>query len=94
MENNFIIEIEIGREKLIFDARLDTIGFVHRVLINVSGIDVIFEPDEERNYRAIIHSNSVNKITDADKQIIIFLGEKLESLKGELENGGPSGPLA
>lgn len=93
MENNFIIEIEAGKEKLIFDARLDTIGFVHRVLINVSGIDVIFEPDEERNYRAIINSNSVNKITEADKQIIILLGEKLESLRVELESGGPYEPL-
>lgn len=93
MENNFIIEIEIGREKLIFDAKLDTIGFVHRILINVSGINVIFEPDEERNYRAIITPNSTNKITDADKQIIILLGEKLESLKAELENGGPDEPL-
>lgn len=89
MENTFIIEIRHNDAPLIFDARLDTIGFVHKIHINVSGIDVTFEPDEERNYRAMVAPAQIGSLKESDKHIIAAIGAELDNLSpGQITAGG------
>lgn len=83
MEDGLIIEIDLNGEHLIFDARLQTSGFVHQIHINVSGIDVAFEPDEERNYRAIVQPAQLQALTKKDIAIIAAIGEELEKTSGQ-----------
>jgi hypothetical protein len=83
MENAFKIEIDVDGEQMIFDARLDTIGFVHKIYINVSGVDVAFEPDEERSYRAIVKPAQISNLTEKDKHIISAIGAELGRISPE-----------
>lgn len=83
MENAFTIEIDVDGEQMIFDARLDNIGFVHKIYINVSAVDVVFEPDEERSYRAIVKPAQISSLTEKDKQIILAIGEELGRISPE-----------
>lgn len=83
MENAFTIQIEFDGEQMIFDAKLDTIGFVHKIYINVSGVNVAFEPDEERSYRAIVKPAQISSLTEKDKQIISAIGEELGRISPE-----------
>jgi hypothetical protein len=81
MDNEFTIEVAIRNEQLSFVARLDTIGFIHKIHIMVNGTEVVFEPDEERNYRAIVNAHSANHLSQKDKETIQAIGEALTALK-------------
>lgn len=83
MENSFTIEVEVDGEQMIFDVRLNTIGFVHKIYINVSGVDIAFEPDEERSYRAIVKPAQISSLTEKDKQVISAIGEELGRISPE-----------
>lgn len=54
MDDSFDLPVPVNGEERLFPAQLQQVGYTHRILVNVNGTDVAFEPDEERNYRAIV----------------------------------------
>ena len=54
MDEPFELPVTYKNEALLFPARLLHIGYTHRFSINVNGREILFEPDEEGNYRALI----------------------------------------
>lgn len=51
---NFELPITYSGEERLIAATLSTRGYLHRITIDVEGVIVYFEPDEERNYRAVL----------------------------------------
>ena len=70
----FTIEIEHNDRQQPFDVELKQLGFTHKFFIAVNGIEIIFEPDEERNLRAIVPNDA-----SIDKVVIQKIMEKLEN---------------
>jgi hypothetical protein len=54
MNEEFIIPVSFKGEELAFKARLLNFGYIHKIQVEVNGVDVLFEPDEERNYRVVV----------------------------------------
>jgi hypothetical protein len=54
MDEPFDLPVLFKGEERLFPSQLQQLGYTHRILVNVNGTDVAFEPDEERNYRAIV----------------------------------------
>lgn len=54
MNESFEISVSYKGETLSFNAKLLPYGYTHRIVVSVNNRDVVFEPDEERNYRALI----------------------------------------
>lgn len=57
MENDyekFEIEIEQGGKIHVFPAELRTMGYTYKIAVSIFGSELIFEPDEERNFRAVV----------------------------------------
>ena len=54
MEDEFELPVLYKEEELLFPARLQQTGYTHRFEVDVYGTRVYFEPDEERNYRAVL----------------------------------------
>ena len=54
------------------DSELRVYGYTHKIAINIEGEEILFEPDEERNYRAVIpdYEGSKTKIDIALIQAI------------------------
>ena len=67
MDEPFIITVvdHMGVERG-FEASLQVFGYSHRFHVMVDGTEVLFERDEEGNYRAIIPPEHTGKIPDAD----------------------------
>lgn len=61
MYDPFELPVMYKGEELLFPAQLKQLGYRHRIAVNIYGQDVYFEPDEERNYRAIIEEETANK---------------------------------
>ena len=76
MEDRFSIDVVHNNKEVIFDAHLVTIGYIPQFHILINGIEVVYEPDEERNYRAIVEPSKIALLKTTDQ------AEKL----GEIEN--------
>jgi hypothetical protein len=55
----FLLPVPYKGEELELESKLLTMGYVHRFEVNISGIPVLFEPDEEGSYRALVSPEQV-----------------------------------
>lgn len=60
--DSFTLEVDHKGKLLEFPGRLATFGYTHKIIIEVENIELVFEPDEERNYRAVVLPEQMNKI--------------------------------
>ena len=81
MDDGFGIDVEYNGEVLCFDVRLATTGYTHNFVVVINGVEVIYEPDEERNYRAIVGPEAAHNLKDRDRALIGLVGGKLDELK-------------
>jgi hypothetical protein len=61
MDEPFDLPVLFKGEEHLFTSELQHIGYTHRILVDVYGTEVSFEPDEERNYRAILDPEKINQ---------------------------------
>jgi hypothetical protein len=54
MDDYFQLPVKIDGKVVEFEARLLFHGYIHRVEVVVDAVSVLFEPDEERNNRALV----------------------------------------
>ena len=80
MDESFSINVSLNEQEYCFDARLVTIGYTHKFIVMIHGMEVMYEPDEERHYRAIIHSTQQASIKNEDRELIKAVGDKIESI--------------
>ncbi len=80
MEDSFSIDLDFRGKEYCFEARLATVGYTHKFYIVINGVEVTFEPDEERNYRAILNSSDQSSIKGVDIELIKAVGEKIQSI--------------
>lgn len=78
MDEGFTIEVTYQGNEYSFEARLITIGYTHKFVVVINGIEVNYEPDEERNYRAIV--NVSDNIKPLDHKLIKIVGDKIQSI--------------
>jgi hypothetical protein len=80
MDEKFQLPVLYKGEELLLDASLLVTGFTHKFVVEVSEQEIIFEPDEERNYRAIIPYEDFGKEKPVDKQLLKAIAEAIETL--------------
>lgn len=80
MDDSFIIDVPYQGEQLEFEGRLIQSGYLHKIEINVNGIPVFFEPDEERNYRALVNIEQMNNHKLLSPGLIQAIANRLDSL--------------
>jgi hypothetical protein len=54
MNESFELPVRLGDKTVLLPAELTTWRYSHRILVTWEGQVIIFEPDEERNYRALV----------------------------------------
>jgi hypothetical protein len=80
MDEPFTISIFYQGDEYEYDARLVTLGYTHKFFVIINGMEVIYEPDDERNYRAILKDADLSKIKDSDVELIKAVGDKIQLL--------------
>ncbi len=81
MDEPFIITVLYKGQELSFEARLATVGYIHKFHVLINGMEIIYEPDEERNYRAILNGIDQGLVKYSDIELIKVIGAKIESLQ-------------
>jgi hypothetical protein len=54
MEQEFELPVMYKESELSFHARLLNYGYSYKLEVEIEGVKVLFEPDEERNWRALL----------------------------------------
>ncbi len=75
MEEGFELPVIFNNTPLNFPARLLNYGYSYKLEVEIEGIKVLFEPDEERNWRALLSEQDLN----ANKKISIALLKAIAS---------------
>ncbi len=76
MNESFELPVQFGEKTILLHAELKTWGYSYRILVTLEGQVVIFEPDEERNYRALISDGE----KPPDLKMIGAIVESIESV--------------
>lgn len=68
-----------GTEKEI-EMQLRQVGYTHRFIAILDGVEVYFEPDEERQYRAIIPPEQADAAHKIDPALLQAVAETLHEV--------------
>ena len=80
MDDSFIIPLEIGQRKFEYPASLRSFGFTIKVEVDIDGTIVSFEPDEERNWRAVVGFDDVISGKKVNNDILKAIADFLASV--------------
>jgi len=76
MEDGFELSVTYNGKELLFPAQLIRFGYAYRIQVDVNGVMVSFERDEERNWRALIDTTYINN-NNINKDILAVIAETL-----------------
>ncbi len=65
MAEPFQFDIVYHDKQLIYNAELRVYGYTYKIAVQVNGTEILFEPDEERNFRAVVAEPSGKPVPDS-----------------------------
>ncbi len=78
MAESFTLVVNYKGKEYQLESELRVFGYSHKVAINLEGEEILLEPDEERNYRAVISGYEGSKI-EIDIGLIQAIAKELEA---------------
>ena len=54
MDETFTLVVNYKGKEYQVEGELNIFGYTHKIAIKFGGQEILFEPDEERNYRAVM----------------------------------------
>jgi hypothetical protein len=76
----FELPVFYNNQQSNFPARLLTYGYSYKIEVDINGTKVLFEPDEERNWRALIAYEEIEKNKNIDKGLLEAIAECIEEV--------------
>ncbi len=76
MEDTFQIPVTYQGKELQFDAQLLQLGYTRKIQVDVYGVIIFLEKDDEANYRAVLAN--VKDESKIDKELIKEIVQSLE----------------
>ena len=80
MDEQFEFPVEYKGNHLVLKASLLVTGYTHKFIIYVEGQVVIFEPDEQREYRAVIPFEDIANKKNIDVELLKTIAAAIEQL--------------
>jgi len=80
MAEQFEFPVEYKGEKRFFKATLNVYGYTHKFQVDVNGETINFEPDEERNYRAVIGYEDLESNKNIDVDLLKEIAKSIEEI--------------
>ena len=80
MDYDLEVPVTYKNQELIFTAKFIQFGYSYKFEVDVNGIIVFFEPDEERNFRAIVDPSIDHMNHKIDKELMQLIAEALVAM--------------
>jgi hypothetical protein len=76
---SFQLPVNINNEAREFEATLLNYGYAYKMEVDIEGTKVLFEPDEERNWRALISFEDLQANKKLDAELLRAVALAIES---------------
>jgi len=76
MNDSFELPVFYHNEEILVPAGFEQVGYTHRITVDIDGVIIFFEPDEERNYRGVLKEAGAHH--NIDPLLIQAIVESLE----------------
>jgi len=83
MPESFELPVWYKEKELMLPAELQAWSTSHRIIVHIEDFPFIFEPDEERNYRAVLSPDDRIKAEKIDRHLLEAIAETLHNLFGQ-----------
>ena len=80
MDYDLEVPVTYKNQELVFNAKFIQFGYSYKFEVDVNGIIFFFEPDEERNLRAIVDPTIDHGNHKIDKELIKLIAEALATM--------------
>lgn len=80
MNNTFEIPLTLNGSETAFPARLIPSGYITKIGVDVYGQEIIFEPDEEGQYRMVIDPAVLSEYVNVDITLLREIANVLNSV--------------
>ena len=80
MDEQFELPVLYKGEQLLLNASLLVTGYTHKFSVDVNGQTIVFEPDEERIYRAIVPYDDINKNKSVYIELLKEIAKAIEGI--------------
>ena len=80
MYESFDLPLTFQGEEMQVPAEFQPYGYTYRIKITVQGTTLFFEPDEEKNYRAVLTPGEQENSKKLPKGLLETISEKLQEL--------------
>lgn len=80
MSEPIFITVPYGNAEKQFEIQLEVTGYTHRIKVMVNDVAVYFEPDEEKQYRAVVLYEHVDAGKKLDPGLLQAIAETLSSV--------------
>ncbi len=80
MDEGFEIPVTYAGKELSFPAQLLAYGYSYKIEVDVNGTKVFFEPDEERNWRALIAYEEIQANKGLSKELLQTIARAIEEI--------------
>jgi hypothetical protein len=80
MEEEFELPVKYKGEEQMLNAKLIVTGYTHKFSVDANGQMIVFEPDEERNYRAVIPYDDIDKNKPIDIKLLKQITKAIENI--------------
>ena len=80
MSDSFEIPVTYKGQELLFPATLNTYGYTYKIQVEVFDKLISFEPDEERNFRAVISMEDLSDTSKIEKALLDEIAHSIESI--------------
>lgn len=83
MPETFDLPVWYKEKEIMLPAELQAWSTSHRIIVYIGDFPFTFEPDEERNYRAVVPIEDRAKAEKVDQELLQVVAETLRDLFGE-----------
>ncbi|RYY46957.1 MAG: hypothetical protein EOO06_13350 [Chitinophagaceae bacterium] len=80
LDNSFEITFHYKGKPHSVEAVFITTAFSYRIDVDLFGSTVSYEPDEERNFRAVLQQEEGKAGDPPDRGLVVIIGDKLEEM--------------
>ncbi|KAA5539157.1 hypothetical protein [Adhaeribacter rhizoryzae] len=79
-DNSLEIPVTYKGQELSFPAQVLMTGYTHKIQVEVDGHWIMFEPDEERNYRPVLDAAQIEKGVKQDVNLLKEIASVINSV--------------
>ena len=80
MNDWFELTVSYQGSQKVLEVRLVQQGYLHKTEVLIEGISVLFEPDKERNYRALVTIEQLGKHKPLETVLLQAIAGQLHGL--------------